>query len=244
MPCIYKRCILPPQLNFYFSLHYENRGKLFNFWDKLEQSIQSPENYNMPMSVGVVSPKITITEVDSVTHTEIVRKAGPQMFPPAPKLRSGSSMFDLTAVGQVNHISNTATTTASKSATDKKSPSLLSRFRSDDKHKSKSFWDLSPSKSTNSLKPTTMENGDANLRSPISPVSPITNIAAPTSSTGKKEKWYKSIITPRTREKKKNKLTPGDLTPSSTRSFESELFLAPEAEVLKKKKKRKLWALA
>lgn len=257
MPCIYKKCILPPQLNFYFSLHYENRGKLFNFWDKLQQSIQSPDNYSSAThtsSVAVVSPKITITEIDSVSQIEVVREAGPvmMMFPPPPKLRAGSSMFDLTAI-EVDDPQRASPSSVKHNSGVKKSPSsLLSRFKLGDKDKSKSFWDLSSAKSQKKLS----DNSSASAVDFLAPECAMDSITSTTSasnltvpgSTTKKLKWYKKIMPPKSREGKKS--NHGDSTPTSSRSFSGELYLGPPVEdspigeegvkQMKKKKKKKL----
>jgi len=42
VPCIYQKFLLPPQLNYYFVLDYTRSGRLWNFWDKLSQSVSSP----------------------------------------------------------------------------------------------------------------------------------------------------------------------------------------------------------
>lgn len=243
VPCVYKSCILPPQLNFYFALHYENRGRLFNFWDKLQQSIMSSDTHkNGPSTVGVLSPKITITEIDSGSQVEMIREAKPILFPPPAKIRPGSSMFDLREADELD------TPSISKSTTTvimhKKSPSLLSRFRSPDKDKSKSFWDLSQSKSSFSSLP---------IAGSISP-EPSSSLEPPSlfssgSSTKKKEKWYKKIMTPKSSMDKKKRMDSisGNVTPTSTQSFDTELFLSADAAengavANKKKKKKKLLA--
>lgn len=246
---------MPPQLNFYFSLHYENRGKLFNFWDKLQQSIQSPDNYSSAThtsSVGVVSPKITITEINSVSQVEAVREAGPLMFPPPPKLRAGSSMFDLTAI---EDDPQRASPSSVKQSGIKKSPSsLLSRFKLGDKDKSKSFWDLSSTKSPKKL--SLADNSSASAVDFLAPECAMDSITSTTSasnlsgpeSKSKKLKWYKKIMPLKAREGKKS--NDGDLTPTSSRSFSGELYLGPPVEdspigeedvkQMKKKKKKKL----
>lgn len=40
IPCIYSSCKIPPELSCYFMLDYTKAGKLWNFWDKLYDSIQ------------------------------------------------------------------------------------------------------------------------------------------------------------------------------------------------------------
>lgn len=39
-PCLYRDCILPDTLRFYFVLNYIRAGNLFNFWDKLKESLE------------------------------------------------------------------------------------------------------------------------------------------------------------------------------------------------------------
>ncbi|GAB0091724.1 uncharacterized protein DMENIID0001_065890 [Sergentomyia squamirostris] len=63
IPCLYENCILPPNLSFYFVLNYQRSGKLYNFWDKLKQSIQNTPAENL--AALPANPRITITEVDS-----------------------------------------------------------------------------------------------------------------------------------------------------------------------------------
>ncbi|XP_053687472.1 myeloid differentiation primary response protein MyD88 [Sabethes cyaneus] len=43
IPCVYKRMVLPPNLQFYFILDYERSNKLYNFWDKLEGAIKTKQ---------------------------------------------------------------------------------------------------------------------------------------------------------------------------------------------------------
>ncbi|XP_067010925.2 myeloid differentiation primary response protein MyD88 isoform X3 [Anabrus simplex] len=42
IPVMYERCTLPLDLNYYFPLDYSRSGKMWNFWDKLYDSIQVP----------------------------------------------------------------------------------------------------------------------------------------------------------------------------------------------------------
>lgn len=39
-PCLYRECILPDTLRFYFVLNYYRAGKLYNFWDRLKDSLE------------------------------------------------------------------------------------------------------------------------------------------------------------------------------------------------------------
>lgn len=220
-------------MNFYFALHYENRGRLFNFWDKLQQSIMSSDTHkNGPSTVGVLSPKITITEIDSGSQVEMIREAKPILFPPPAKIRPGSSMFDLREAADESDIPSSKSTSV---IIQKKSPSLLSRFRSADKDKSKSFWDLTQSKSS-----FTSPEPSSSLEPPA--------LSFGSSTTLKKEKWYKKIMTPKSTVDKKKRMESisGNVTPTSTQSFDTELFLSAPVEngqvANKKKKKKKLLA--
>jgi myeloid differentiation primary response protein MyD88 len=40
IPCLVEECALPPMLRFCFRLDYYRQNKLFNFWDKLDQSLR------------------------------------------------------------------------------------------------------------------------------------------------------------------------------------------------------------
>lgn len=41
VPVMYQRCQLPPELTYYYWLDYARSGKLYDFWTKLHNSIQS-----------------------------------------------------------------------------------------------------------------------------------------------------------------------------------------------------------
>lgn len=88
IPCVYKKCEIPATLNYSFLLKYERSGRLFNFWEKLRDTIRDTRNegkmrfrlalprYIMPSTVILsplytiyISHSITITEVDSPTST-------------------------------------------------------------------------------------------------------------------------------------------------------------------------------
>ncbi|KAL0281098.1 UNVERIFIED_CONTAM: hypothetical protein PYX00_002193 [Menopon gallinae] len=43
IPILYEHCEIPPELSYYFLLDYNRAGKLWNFWDKLRDSIQAPD---------------------------------------------------------------------------------------------------------------------------------------------------------------------------------------------------------
>lgn len=40
IPCLVEECALPPMLRYCFRLDYHRQNKLFNFWDKLDQSLK------------------------------------------------------------------------------------------------------------------------------------------------------------------------------------------------------------
>lgn len=40
IPCLYEKCEIPLELRNYFMLDYNRAGKLWNFWEKLRDSIQ------------------------------------------------------------------------------------------------------------------------------------------------------------------------------------------------------------
>lgn len=195
--------------------------------------------------MGVLSPKIKITDIDSVSHVEVVREAGPQMFPPPPKLRAGSSMFDLTVTGESDQ-------SPVNVKTYKKSPSLLSRFRKGDKQKSKSSWDLSPKSPTTISLGGSSTTGDSLLSPDTLETSSLSNKSV--SSKNKNMEWLKKMLTPKSsRDKKKNQLPKGDASPTSMRSLDSQLYLGPAPPTdecstsgsdnnKKEKKKKKLLA--
>lgn len=194
----------------------------------------------------MINPKITVTDIDAVNRVEVVREAtGPHMFPPPPKLRTGSSMFDLSTIDGDDTQKFSSPLSAGKGASGgaKKSPSLLSRFRMGDKEqKSKSFWDLSsaakspvvdvaPAKTTEELL----------LATPDPPMDSLTSHSK--STIKKKEKWYRKIITPKSHHVKKLDIQArGATTPTSTLSLNSDIGGVDYGEAKAKKKKKKLLA--
>lgn len=68
IPCVYKKCEIPATLNYSFLLKYERSGRLFNFWEKLRDTIRDTRNEGK-MRFRLALPSITITEVDSPTST-------------------------------------------------------------------------------------------------------------------------------------------------------------------------------
>ncbi|XP_067010924.2 myeloid differentiation primary response protein MyD88 isoform X2 [Anabrus simplex] len=60
IPVMYERCTLPLDLNYYFPLDYSRSGKMWNFWDKLYDSIQVPR----PARNGYPSIHQSLSESD------------------------------------------------------------------------------------------------------------------------------------------------------------------------------------
>ncbi|XP_059614113.1 myeloid differentiation primary response protein MyD88 [Phlebotomus argentipes] len=73
IPCVYENVLLPPNLSFYFVLHYQRSGKLYNYWDKLKQSIQNTQAETLASLPA--NPRITITEVDTPQASKLAIKA-------------------------------------------------------------------------------------------------------------------------------------------------------------------------
>lgn len=46
VPCVYKKCELPPSVRYSFCIDYNRSGKLWNFWDKLSQSLAAATSAN------------------------------------------------------------------------------------------------------------------------------------------------------------------------------------------------------
>lgn len=43
IPCLYEMCVPPLELRHIFMLNYQRSGKLYNFWERLKDSIQAPQ---------------------------------------------------------------------------------------------------------------------------------------------------------------------------------------------------------
>lgn len=43
IPCLYEMCVPPLELRHIFMLNYQRSGKLYNFWERLKDSIQAPK---------------------------------------------------------------------------------------------------------------------------------------------------------------------------------------------------------
>uniref|UniRef100_A0A182T8C6 TIR domain-containing protein n=1 Tax=Anopheles maculatus TaxID=74869 RepID=A0A182T8C6_9DIPT len=67
IPCVYDRCELPPHLRYTCRLDYQRSQNLYNFWDKLADSIRdTPRKVGMEMSVRETPEQKTQTERKSV----------------------------------------------------------------------------------------------------------------------------------------------------------------------------------
>ena len=59
IPCLYEKCQLPPQLKYMFILDYNRVGKMYDFWGRLRDSIQTPSVKN---NANSVSDKLLLPE--------------------------------------------------------------------------------------------------------------------------------------------------------------------------------------
>ncbi|XP_055920412.1 myeloid differentiation primary response protein MyD88 [Eupeodes corollae] len=116
--CLYEDCELPATLRFYFNLKYFKTGRLFNFWDKLSDSIRTPQFYgdmnavrsNVLPSIHIEEVKEERTQKDTTTSipVKIPRKKAikvPEPIninAPEPPLRKALSMKQL-ASSEVNN---------------------------------------------------------------------------------------------------------------------------------------------
>ncbi|XP_055536182.1 myeloid differentiation primary response protein MyD88 [Wyeomyia smithii] len=69
IPCVYKRLLLPPNLQFYFTLDYERSNKLYNFWDKLEDAIKAKKEPSMSEIKKESKSVDSLTVAASITST-------------------------------------------------------------------------------------------------------------------------------------------------------------------------------
>uniref|UniRef100_A0A182RII9 TIR domain-containing protein n=1 Tax=Anopheles funestus TaxID=62324 RepID=A0A182RII9_ANOFN len=77
IPCVYDRCELPPHLRYTCRLDYQRSQNLYNFWDKLADSIRdAPRKVATEMNV-----KETIEPQKVETHSKAVRTIVPQPVP-------------------------------------------------------------------------------------------------------------------------------------------------------------------
>lgn len=56
---MYEQCELPPSVRYAFSIKYNRSGKLFNFWDRLSNSVRSPDptSSRALLPTSLASPK-------------------------------------------------------------------------------------------------------------------------------------------------------------------------------------------
>ncbi|CAG7834244.1 unnamed protein product [Allacma fusca] len=71
---MYIRCELPPSVRYSFCLDYNRSGKLWNFWDKLSQSIKATPN---GVPVPVKKPA-TVSSISSSLPAHSHRNLSPQ----------------------------------------------------------------------------------------------------------------------------------------------------------------------
>ncbi|XP_055686122.1 myeloid differentiation primary response protein MyD88 [Lutzomyia longipalpis] len=170
IPCLYEKCILPPNLSFYFVLNYQTSGKLFNFWDKLKQSIR-----NTPMesvAVQLAKPTITITEVDSPQTSKLAAIEGAKTNEKTPDSPPVHPIYN----------SSKPSIVIKKSYSPEPQRKIWPPAA---KQRTVSMWELST-------------NPDSGKGSD-SPMSPLPALVSP-SSGSKKEKWYKKLLTPSTKK--------------------------------------------
>jgi len=55
IPVMYKRCALPPSVRYSFCLNFNRSGKLWNFWDRLSQSLTSVIPGSVPVRNGTTT---------------------------------------------------------------------------------------------------------------------------------------------------------------------------------------------
>ncbi|XP_066247886.1 myeloid differentiation primary response protein MyD88 isoform X1 [Euwallacea similis] len=80
IPCIYKDCgVLPPELNCYFKLDFRRSGSMWNFWDKLRDSIiaTDPDKRRAKLSLpenslfrGTDTVNVELTPLNALTRSE------------------------------------------------------------------------------------------------------------------------------------------------------------------------------
>lgn len=69
IPCIYSSCKIPPELSCYFMLDYTKAGKLWNFWDKLYDSIQVSKAGSRCEVARSVSMQVRRCQVPTLQHS-------------------------------------------------------------------------------------------------------------------------------------------------------------------------------
>lgn len=175
--------MLPGQLRYYFALYYPSAGKLYDFWDKLKTSIETPNRHSVEAKdkstrlFAVENKNVKKPKSDNIiiAHTETPRLPTKQIFPPKISVRS-SSTFDLSVAEASEAKEHSA---SGNKLFNKKSPSLLSRLGLGMKEKSRSHCDLTVDLPT---------PPDDELDSASSCSNHITL------DKKKKAKWYKKIL--------------------------------------------------
>lgn len=77
IPCIYKQCTLPPSVRYSFCLDYNRSSKLWNFWERLGQSLST-----IPSSSSSTSQLLVTNESSKLNRSVDL---------PLPSLRSSKS---------------------------------------------------------------------------------------------------------------------------------------------------------
>lgn len=57
IPCLYKPCDIPVCLKYHFHLKYKDSSRLCNFWDKLNESIETKNDIKTSIEQKVITPK-------------------------------------------------------------------------------------------------------------------------------------------------------------------------------------------
>uniref|UniRef100_A0A182QGG1 TIR domain-containing protein n=1 Tax=Anopheles farauti TaxID=69004 RepID=A0A182QGG1_9DIPT len=77
IPCVYDRCELPPHLRFTCRLDYQRSQNLYNFWDKLTDSIRGAPR----TAVGVEVDSKQVVKQNTNTHAKPAAITAPQPIP-------------------------------------------------------------------------------------------------------------------------------------------------------------------
>lgn len=173
IPCLYENCILPPNLSFYFVLNYQRSGKLYNFWDKLKQSIQNTPAESLASLPA--NPRITITEVDSPQTPKVPALTGAKC--------NDKTLADSETPTHPIYNSTKPIFVLKKSYSPEPQRKIMPPPQ---KLRTVSMWELSTQASPESGK-------DSNS----SPRSLKDTLVSPSNaSASKKGKWYKKLLTP------------------------------------------------
>lgn len=70
IPILYQKCDLPPELSYYFLLDYSRAGLLWNFWEKLRDSIQSADSAGAVKLSPWMSTQKQVSRISPVPEVE------------------------------------------------------------------------------------------------------------------------------------------------------------------------------